>query len=279
MFAQLNGGEQTNSYEYIDELDGDVIMSVHAIDVGQGDCTLIRAGETTMLIDAGEYPSGDDVVGYLDDMGIKELDYVIGTHPHSDHIGGLSTVLEEINVGCLIIPDVREELIPTGTSYDYFLEAALEQKENGMEVYSACAGETYNLSSYAKMTILAPFDNSYTDINDCSVAVLIECRDVSFFAAGDITHTAEADIMEEYPELKADLIKMSHHGSEGSNLKEFIEMLDPTYAFIGCGKDNGYGHPHESVLDILDECGTKYRRTDIEGSLVYYTDGTNFIEG
>ena len=85
--------------------------------------------------------------------------------------------------------------------------------------------------------------------------------------------------MEQYPKLKADLIKLSHHGSEGSNLKEFIEKLNPAYAYIGCGKDNVYGHPHKSVLDILDECGVKYRRTDIEGSLVYYTDGTNFIEG
>ncbi len=278
MFQQISNDPKPEPEEYADELSGDIIMSVHAIDVGQGDCTLVRIGEKTILIDGGENGKGQDVLDYIDDLGIKKLDYLIGTHPHSDHIGGLDTVLNELEVGTLIIPQVDESLIPSGRTYTDFLDAAIMQKENGMNVESAEEGKVYELSDYAKMEILSPLYNDYTDLNDYSVAVLITCRDVSFFSAGDITHTVEYQLMEHYPDIKADLIKVSHHGSNKSNLKGFIKMLDPDYGYICCGKDNDYGHPYASVLNILKDCEVKYRRTDLEGSFVYYTDGSTFIE-
>ncbi len=278
MFSQINGQPQDEPVEYAEELNGQILMSVHAIDVGQGDCTLVRLGDISVLIDAGENGKGSDVLDYLYDIGIKKLDYVIGTHPHSDHIGGLDTVLEHVEVDRLIIPQVDESLIPTGITYTDFLDAALAQKENGMKVDSAEPGAVYKLTDYAEMKILSPRSVSYTDLNDYSVAVLITCGDVSFFSAGDITHYVERQIMEAYPDIQADLMKVSHHGSGKSNLKMFIDRIEPKYAYICCGRNNDYGHPFESVLNIFDECGVRIRRTDLDGSFVYYTDGKNFIE-
>ncbi len=278
MFQQLSNSPQEEPSEYEDVLDGEILMSVHAVDVGQGDSTLIRVGDITVLIDAGENGKGGDVLDYINDLGIKRLDYVIGTHPHSDHIGGLDTVLNNIEVGRLIIPDVDESLIPTGKTYSDFLDAALAQKEKGMIVDSAKQGNIYKLTDYANMEIISPSNNNYVDLNDYSVAVLIKCGDVSFFSAGDITHFVEYEIMESYSDIHADLMKVSHHGSDKSSLFTFISQIKPKYAYICCGKNNDYGHPHKSVLRILDKCEIKYRRTDLEGSFVYYTDGKRFIE-
>lgn len=278
MLGQMSDQPQEEPTEYAEELSGEILMSVHAIDVGQGDCTLVRLGDVTVLIDAGENGKGSDVLDYLYDIGIKKLDYVIGTHPHSDHIGGLDTVLEKVNVGTLIIPQVDESLIPTGRTYTDFLDAALAQKEEGMKVDSAEPGTVYKLTDYAEMRILSPLSVSYTDLNDYSVAVLITCGDVSFFSAGDITHLVERQIMEAYPDVHADLMKVSHHGSGKSNLRVFIDRIEPKYAYICCGRNNDYGHPFDFVLDIFEECDVKVRRTDLDGSFVYYTDGKKFIE-
>ncbi len=272
MFYHLSG-------EPVPEPSEDILMSVHSIDVGQGDSTLIRVGETTVLIDAGENGKGGDVLEYIDDLGIRRLDYVIATHPHSDHIGGLDTVMENIEIGTLIMPDVPEELIPTGSTYSDFLDAAFRKKSEGASVLRAQSGDKYELSEYAYIEILSPGVYSYTDLNDYSVAVLITCGDVRFFSAGDITHIVERNLMNDYPFIKADLMKVSHHGSETSNLSEFISMIDPDHAFISCGRYNDYGHPHLSVLYMLSDLGVEYRRTDVEGSVVYYTDGKVFYEG
>ncbi len=278
MFGQLSSEPQSEPVQYAEELGGDILMSVHAIDVGQGDCTLVRVSDVTILIDSGERGNGDDVLEYIDDLGISRLDYVIATHPHSDHIGGLTEVMKGIDVDCLIMPEVSEDMIPISSAYSDFMDIAIEKKSDGMKIERATAGNTYVLTDYAEMTVLSPLGDSYLDLNDYSVAILIACNDVTFFSAGDITHTAEKELMEKYPNLLADLMKISHHGGDESNLKAFIRQLSPTYAYICCGEDNSYGHPTETVLDILDGYSVKYRRTDLEGSFVYYTDGKIFIE-
>ncbi len=279
MFAQLSGEPDPEPSVDNDELSGDIRMSVHAIDVGQGDCTLIRVDGKTILIDAGENGKGRSVIEYIDDLGIDKLDYVIGTHPHSDHIGGLDTVLYEIKAETLIIPNVREDLIPTNDTYSDFLDSALDAKEDGMKIIQAMCGDVYQISSDSDLRILSPLKDDYSDLNDFSVAVVITCGNTSFFAGGDITCETEIDLIEQYPDLDVELIKLSHHGGNESNSYEFIRHISPDYAFISCGIDNTYGHPKERILDILDNCGVKYRRTDIEGSLVYYSDGQTFIEG
>ncbi len=278
MFAQLGDEPQDEPRQYADKLNGDILMSVHAIDVGQGDCTLIRAGTVTVLIDSGERGNGDNVLEYIDGLDIKKLDYVVATHPHSDHIGGLLDVMKNIDVGTLIIPEISESMVPTSSTYSSFMDIAAEKQKGGMRIEKAVAGSGYNLNDNVKMSVLSPFDEDYTNLNDYSIALLFTCNDVGFFTAGDITHKVEKELMEQYPELKADLIKVSHHGSDESNLKAFVKQLDPAYAFISCGEDNSYGHPTEIVLDILKELNIRYRRTDLAGSFVYYTDGKTFIE-
>ncbi len=271
MYAQLSGEERPEPE--------DMIMSVHAIDVGQGDCTLVRVGGRNILIDAGENGNGENVLEYLDDLGIRKLDYVIATHPHSDHIGGLDTVMNAIAVDNIIMPDVAEELIPTGRTYSDFLDAAIAKKESGTNIISAKPGDTHVLTDYAEMTVLSPFGQHYTDLNDYSVAILITCKNVKFFSAGDITSNVEWELIEAYPDLEADLFKVSHHGSDASNHRTFITILDADYAFISCGRNNSYGHPELKVLKNLKQNGVEYRRTDIQGSFVYYTDGERFYEG
>lgn len=278
MFGQLSDEPQDEPRQYADKLSGDILMSVHEIDVGQGDCTFVRAGDVTVLIDSGERGNGENVLDYIESLGIKRLDYVVATHPHSDHIGGLIEVLKNIDVGTLLIPEISESMIPTSSTYSSFMDIAAEKKKNGMTVEKAIAGNSYRLSNSVKMTVLSPLSEDYTNLNDYSIALLFCCDDVNFFTAGDITHKVEKQLMEQYPDLRADLIKISHHGSDESNLKVFIKQLNPAYAFIGCGEGNSYGHPTEAVLNILNEYGIRYRRTDLAGSFVYYTDGKTFIE-
>lgn len=276
--AYLESGGNEKEPQIVTEnfINLDADLSVHYIDVGQGDCSLVVYGDNTVLIDAGERDYGEAVVDYIRSLGIEQLDYIIATHPHSDHIGGLTDVINEFEAGTVIAPKVSDELVPTGTVYEDFLKAL---SKKGLMLTAAEAGTVYDLSKPEKegdntsFEILGPIRSDYEDLNDWSVVIRLVHGENSFVFTGDAGTAAEEDIMLLPKDISADVLKVGHHGSSTANSKLFLMRVAPKAAVIPCGNDNSYGHPHKEVIDRLKLLGTEIYRTDAYGTVVVYSDG------
>ena len=260
-----------------DAMGGSVVsggeMRIHAIDIGQGDCVLVQGGGVNILIDAGESGMGRQVLSYLESMGVRKLDWVINSHPHSDHMGGLAAVISGIAVENVMMPRLPDELVPATRTYENLMEAIAEK---GLRVTAASAGDIYTFGNNGEMTmkVLSPQNPSpYTELNDCSVALLFSCAGLRFFTAGDIEERVEDDLLESGVKLRADIYKASHHGSNTSSSKKFLKAVKPQYAFICCGIDNSYNHPSRKVVQRLESMGVEVERTDLAGTIVYHWDG------
>lgn len=240
-------------------------LEVHFLDVGQGDATLIRCGEAAMLIDAGNNSWGDDVRDYLEYQGIGDLDYVIGTHPDADHIGGLDVVMEAFDCGTVIMPDYEKD---TQT----YTDVTDVMEEKGYELTLPQVGMVYELGE-AAFTIVAPNGEYGDNANDYSVGILLEHGENRFLLTGDAEEDSEADMLDNGIDLSADVLKAAHHGSRTANTEAFLERVNPEYVVISCGEGNSYGHPHAEVLNRIREMGIKVFRTDEEGTVVATSDG------
>lgn len=244
-------------------------LEVHFIDVGQADCILARSGSSAMLIDAGNNDDADTIIRYLENQGVSKLDYVIGTHPHEDHIGSLDTVIEHFDIGDIIMPDKAH----TSQSFEDVLTAV---EDKGLSITIPEPGDTYELGE-AAFTVIAPVKEYGDELNDWSVGIKLTYRDNSFILCGDAEAEAEADIAAGQTDLKADVYKADHHGSETSSSDVFLDAVDPDYAVISCGTGNTYGHPHQSVLDKFQARGIQVFRTDEQGTIVAVSDGSNIV--
>jgi beta-lactamase superfamily II metal-dependent hydrolase len=243
------------------------IVEVHFIDVGQGDAILIEANDATMLIDAGENNKGKVVADYLESQHITKLDYVIGTHPHSDHIGGMDTVLNEFEIDKIIMPSATH----TTDTFEDLLDAI---KENDLKITRAAVGDQYNLGS-ATFTIIAPNSPQYEDLNNYSVVIKLTFGNTSFLFTGDAGKMSEEEMLSSGIDLSADVLKLAHHGSAYSSSGAFLDAVNPTYAMINVGKDNDYGHPHAETLQAMLDRNIKVYRTDEQGTVVFTSDGKN----
>lgn len=252
--------------------------AVHFLDVGQGDSILICGLEKNILIDGGERDQGDTVIAELKEYGVTEIDYMIATHPHSDHIGGLVDVLryasdyDDIKVNNVIIPDIPEEDIPTSAVYGNFLNGAAE---NDLSVTFAEYGMTIDTGS-GVMTLYPPVkDKNYSSLNDYSVCAYLDCGDISFFFTGDMEKQEEKDMLEAgyLDEMEATVLKAGHHGSETSSSQELLDRLSPEYVVVSCGTGNKYGHPHKEAMQRFKNCADKIYRTDVDGTVSCTTDG------
>ncbi len=246
-------------------------VSVHFIDVEQGDCQLIKSGTAAALIDCGEKEYFSDVISYIKAQEIDRLDYVIVTHPHSDHAGGMSYILDEFDIGMVIMPDVPEELIPVTSTYTRLLKSI---ERNDISLEYAQAGEEYSLGE-GKLKILSPVSD-YEDLNNYSVTAKFVYLNSSFLFTGDIEEEAETDIINSGAELSADVLKVAHHGSYTSSQKTFLNAVDPQYAVIEVGSPNDYGHPHDKTLRRIKNMNIAIYRTDLNGNIVFVTDGENY---
>lgn len=246
-------------------------FQVHYIDVGQGDCSLVVCDGQTLLIDAGENGHETEVINYLRSLGIDKLDYIIATHPHSDHIGGLPEVIEEFGMDNIIMPRLTKEQTPTTKTYTRMLE---EIKASGAKVISAKVGSTYTLGE-ASFEILGPVSDSTEDLNSMSVVAKVTHGENSFLFTGDAESDEEREIIGAGVDLDADVLKMGHHGSNTSSCKEFLAEVTPEICVIMCGEDNDYGHPHKEPLERLKKYTNEIYRTDICGDIVISSDGKN----
>ncbi len=244
-------------------------VSVHFVDVGQGDCTVIMSKDGVILIDSGEEDKAQTVINYLNKLGVEKLDYCIVTHPHSDHMGSMAKVLDEFKADKLIMPELTDINMPTTKIFEKFL---LSAEENADEVIPAEAGYTYSLGEI-EMSILGPCEQD-EDINNMSVVTKIEYGSSSFLITGDCSFSEEEDIMDNYyNELSCDVLKVGHHGSSGSTSVDWLEAVEPKYSVISVGKDNSYGHPTKRVLEDIEDFGSIIYTTENEGTIVFDTDG------
>lgn len=241
-------------------------LEIHYLDVGQGDSTLILCDGHAMLIDAGDNDRGTAVQSYLESQGVTALDYVIGTHPDADHIGGLDVVLYKFDCQMVMMPDFEKDT----RTYDDVVQT-MKQKRYKNTLPEV--GTVYELGS-AVFTIVAPNGEYGDNANDYSVGILLQHGKNRFLFTGDAEEASEADMLENGIDLEADVFKASHHGSRTANMEEFLQTVDPDYVVISCGQDNSYGHPHAEVMNRLRAMGISVFRTDEQGTIVAYSDGT-----
>ncbi len=244
-------------------------LKVHYIDVGQGDSIFIQSGEDTMLIDCGEIGKDDEVETYLDNLGITQIDYLIGTHPHSDHMGCMDKIVEYYDIGEIILPHIDESDIPTTKYFERFM-TAVENKN--MEITEAEVGRNIKLGD-AECEIIAPCGDTYKNANNYSVGIIMTDGDNSFIFTGDAEKLAEKEMIDSGKLRDIDVYKAGHHGSDTSSSEEFLEIIKPDIAVISCGEGNSYGHPNDITLENLSKYTDKIYRTDLSGSIVISSDG------
>ena len=263
LFQLLNNNNQDSDIKT--EVNGK--LTVDFIDVGQGDAILVRAPQgLTMLIDAGDNSEEDRMVQYLQDKGIKRLDYVIGTHPHADHIGGLDKVIRSFEIGEIYMPKKSHT---TKT----FEDVLLAIKEKGYKIHTAKAGVSLDLGEGVGVQMVAPVEDSYEDLNDYSAVIRVSYGDTSFLFTGDAEKIAEYDMIEGRYPLESTVLKVGHHGSITSTTEEFLEAVAPTYGVISSKKDNSYGHPHKEIIERLEQANVTYYNTQDDGTVIATTDG------
>jgi competence protein ComEC len=239
-------------------------MKVHFINVGQGDSILIQFhNDQTMLIDAGP---DDSVVSYLNQQGIKKINYLVATHPHADHIGGMATVVKTFDIEKVYMPRVSH----TSQTYENVLLAV---KEKRLRITSAKAGtEVFNQDGL-KVDFVTPCGSSYSNLNDYSTVVKVQHGNTSFLLTGDAESESEQQMLSSGADLQADVLKVGHHGSNSSTTLSFLKAVSPKYAVISCGAGNQYGHPHQETLSKLASAGVQVYRTDNNGTIVFTSDG------
>jgi competence protein ComEC len=249
-----------------------------------------------MLIDSGEATNGGTVYKYMRENGVKDIDYVVATPPHSDHIGGIPNAVKEMEVGAFILPEIPEEYMPTSRVYGNLLDI-IDQKTDPYlskpsefmyaefrDVYdfsnngSAVQGSTSG-TSRGKFTIISPSPDldPGDNMNNYSVVILLEYGDRKFLFTGDAEKKAETAILSDYNLPEIDVLKVSHHGSNTSSSANFLKELSPEIAVIGVGEDNTYGHPSDTTINALSEYTTEIYRTDIDGTIVLTTDGQSTL--
>ena len=244
-------------------------LTVHYIDVGQADSILLETEGKFMLIDGGNKEDGQLVISYLQQQGVEELEAVICTHAHEDHVGGLPSVLAVFPVKAVYAPTRTY----SSKVFDSFLHYVDQQ---GLEVTIPAPGDKLALGG-VDMTVVGPV-KSYAETNDTSIVVLADYSETRFLFTGDMETPAENDMLDYWGDRinwNVDVLKAGHHGSDTSSGYRFVYEADPEYAIVSVGTGNTYGHPSESILSRYGDAGIPLFRTDELGHVIVTTDGQN----
>ena len=239
-------------------------FQIHFIDVGQADAALVICDGKTMLIDGGNKEDSNLIYSYLTKRGISYLDYVVCTHAHEDHVGGLAGALTAADAGVVMAPVTQYD----SKAFSDFVQKAADR---GKTLTVPKAGDVFSLGS-SVVTILGPV-KEYEDPNNTSIVLRIVYGETSFLFTGDMETVAETDLIESGAYLRSTLLKVGHHGSSTSTSYRFLREVAPTYGIISVGKDNSYGHPNESVLSRLSDAEVIFLRTDEKGDIICTGDG------
>ncbi|MCF6461336.1 MBL fold metallo-hydrolase [Clostridium sp. Cult3] len=251
----------------------DTELVVHFIDVGQGDSTFIQfPNGDTSLIDGGTRNNGEKVVKYLKDLKIDRIDYLIATHPHEDHIGGLPDVIRNFDIGKVYMPERTANTL----IFEELLEAI---KAKGLKVNIAKGADAIIDEADINFLILAPNRNDYDKTNDFSIVTKVNYGSTSFIIAGDAEKESEMDILKGGYDLKADVLRIGHHGGKTSSIDEFLEAVKADCFVISVGSDNSYGHPHRETMDRISKINSNSNilRTDKLGDIIIRSNGKELV--
>lgn len=241
------------------------VVTVHFIDVGQADSIFIDYGDIDILIDGGNNSDGDLVVEYLKSLNTDNIEMIVATHPHEDHIGGLDVVIQNFEVDKVIKPDLSET---TKTNKDF--ELAIQEKNILVE-----NPEQGTVLEYGdlKFVVLSDKEKDYKETNNFSIVFKMIYGDTSFVFTGDAEDKVEHDILDSGIDLKADVLKVGHHGSSSSTTALFLNKIKPDYAVISVGEGNKYGHPDDIITGRLNLQDIAVFRTDEIGTVILSSDG------
>lgn len=243
------------------------ILKVHYIDIGQADCILIQSpNNKVMLIDAGNNSDKEIITSYIKSQGISKIDVVLGTHPHEDHIGSMDSVISTFNIGSIYLPKKST----TTKTFESLLNAI---NNKGLKVTTAFAGVNIPLDDAVKTELFAPNNSNYEDLNNYSAVVKLTYNNTSFLFEGDAEELSENEMISKGYDVKAEVLKVGHHGSNSSTSSKFLKQVSPQYAIISVGKNNDYNHPSLETLKKLSSSNIKVYRTDEVGTIIVSSDG------
>lgn len=277
--AQEEKQEEEESQEAVDKEDPEEAtqkepleeihkLAVHYLDVGQGESIFIQLPNgQTLLIDGGTKSNGGIVLGYLKNLKVNKIDYLVATHPHEDHIGGLIGVINQHDIGQIYMPKVSH-------TTKAFEDLLLAIKNKGNKIKSAKAGTIIFDTEELNIEIIAPEEsNSDNNLNNHSAVIRLQYKNNSFLFTGDAEKESESKMVSSRYDLKSDVLKVGHHGSNTSTTDSFLNKVEPKYAVISCGAGNTYGHPNDEVMSKLGTKDVTIFRTDLDGTIVATSDG------
>lgn len=241
----------------------------HYLDIGQGDSIFIELPNSkTMLIDSGENYHGAGIISYIKSTGHNRIDYLVGTHPHSDHIGSMAYIVRNFEIGEVYMPKVS-----TGSKVYEELLKALKNKKLTAKSGKAGVNIIDDSDKKLKADIIAPVKLDKENLNNSSVIIKMTFNRTSFLFTGD---AEKAELASVKSDMSADVLKVGHHGSSTSTTKDFLNKVNPKIAVISCGAGNDYGHPHKNTLKLLKQADCEVHRTDREGTVSVTSDGKNY---
>lgn len=242
-------------------------MYVHYINVDQGDSILIQVNNKNLLIDSGPKTHKKSLLKYLKSLGISNLDYVIATHPHDDHIGNMNTIINNFDIKYFYAPKVYSST----NSFEKMIECLKNKNLKIIPIKRNC--NTIFLGPKTSINIFSPINDIYDNENNYSPVIKISYGNTSFLFTGDAEKEIENELLELNDDISSDVLKIAHHGSSTSTSDSFLQKVNPKYAVISVGKNNVYGHPDKNTLSKLDKYNIKTLRTDMDGNITIISDG------
>ena len=261
--------QEQNQNSQVEELENEKLV-VHMIDVGQADCFLLVQDETTALVDCGTRSTGEDAIAYIKELGITQLDYVFGTHPHDDHMGGMYDVITSFEIGTIVIPKVKAGDVTS----NWYQKLMQEISTGKYAVNYVNVGDEFELG-VADMKVIGPINDPEGELNNYSTVLKVSLGEMDMIMTGDAEKEVEEDILNSGENVEAEILKLGHHGSDTSTSEEFLNAIKPDYALISCKVGNKYEHPTKSTMELLEAHNIEVYRTDESGSVVMTVTSSN----